>query len=219
MQRHPNNPNLIRHTDPLFHGYPVQVDQGPLIRNYLEAVEGVTEKALSQYRRVFAFRCDLRLPTAMAGLIELDSNALMNRFIASLKAKIQHNREVVSRKNGYAHPSIVRYVWAREVGEVCGHVHYHVVILLNADAFRYLGVFEIGRDNLFNRIVEAWASALGVDAVRCMGRVEFPRDSRFLLSCNDQGTLETFFGRVSYLCKEATKQFGNGIHAFGCSRG
>jgi len=219
MQRHPNNFNLILHTDPLFHDYPVQVDQGPLIRNYLEAVEGVTEKALSQYRRVFAFRCDLRLPATMTEFIELDSNALMNRFIASLKAKISHNRDVASRRNGYAHPCIVRYLWAREVGVECGHVHYHVVILLNADAFNCLGSFETGRDNLFNRVMEAWASALGVDAVRCMGLVEFPLNARYRLSRDDRGTLNTFFYRASYLCKVATKQFGNGIHAFGCSRG
>jgi len=218
MQRHSSNSNLILHTDRLFHGYPVQVDQGPLIRNYLESVESVTDKALSQYRRVFAFRCDLRLPATIAELIELDSNALMNRFIASLKAKIQHNRDVASRRNGYAHPCIVRYVWAREVGEVCGHVHYHVVILLNADAFNCLGYFEVGRDNLFNRVMGAWASALGVNVAGCMGRVEFPRDSQFQLSRTDRQALDAFFYRTSYLCKVATKQFGNGIHAFGYSR-
>lgn len=47
-----------------------------------------------------------------------------------------------------------------------GKPHYHVAILLNRDAFCSLGHFQPGRDNLFNRLVSAWGSALGLTTIR-----------------------------------------------------
>lgn len=220
MLRHPDNSNLVLHTDSLFRGYPVQVEKGPLIANYLGTLSDALDNALRQYRRVYAFRCDLRFPVGMALHEVMPSNAVINRFIASLKAKIAHNRNSARRSNsnGYAHPCEVRFVWAREVGGINGRLHYHLVILLSADAFNSLGLFELGRPNLFNRLLEAWASALGISVSETLGLVEFPHNSQFLIRRDEPVVLANFFYRASYLCKAATKEFGKGVHAFGGSR-
>lgn len=218
MLRHSLNTNLLLHTDHLFRGYPVQVEKGPLVANYLAVLADVLENVLSQYPRVFAFRCDLRLPAGTEKSDQADSNEMLNRFFASLKAKITHSRELARKKNGYAHTSSVRYVWAREMGAINGHVHYHLVILLNADAFNTLGQFELGRSNLFNRIIEAWAGAWAIETSLSQGLVEFPADSRYLLRRGEDAITANFFYRASYLCKVATKPFGQGVHCFGASR-
>lgn len=218
MRRHPNNPNLVLHENGWFRDYPVMVSQGPLVANQLAVLHDTMYYALSQHSRIFAFRCDLRFPAGMMPDEVMFSNAVLERFFASFKAKVQHNREMARKLRGYAHLSEVFYVWAREEGSINAQKHYHVAIFLNADAFNSLGNFEIGRDNLYNRLLEAWASALGITAHAAEGLVHFPGDSRFLLKREDTGALNKFFYRASYLCKAATKPFGNGVHVFGASR-
>lgn len=183
---------------------------------YLERTRQVIDLSLQEYRRVFAFRLDLRFP---AGQYQpcLDGNDVLERFFASLKAKIRHNRNKAQESNPYAHDSTVRYVWCREFGQH-GVPHYHMAILLNNDAFCTLGKFELDRDNLFNRLHEAWASALGLAVQSVVGLVELPRNSFYLLRRNDPESIADFFYRVSYLCKAETKVFGDGTHAFGASR-
>ncbi len=176
----------------------------------------VINLSFEQYGRVFAFRLDLRFPEGMHHPYA-DNNLVLERFFASLKAKIRHNRSKAQEANPYAHDSTVRYVWCRELGQH-GVPHYHLVILLNNDAFCTLGKFEMDRDNLFNRVHEAWASALGLLVTDIVGRVEFPENPFYLLLRNDPNSIAALFYRASYLCKAETKFFGNGVHGFGASR-
>ena len=48
---------------------------------------------------------------------KLTDNAIIERFIESFKAKIRHNRQLAFLANKYAHDTVVRYVWTREVGQ------------------------------------------------------------------------------------------------------
>lgn len=93
-----------------------------------------------------------------------------------------------------------------------------MAIFLNYDAFNALGKYESGRDNVFYRLQDAWASALAlsVDAVR--GLVEVPRNATYSLRRDDPQGQKDFFYRASYLCEAATKVYGNGQHGFGASR-
>lgn len=218
MFRHPVNPNLTFHCGGNYQGLPVQFDKGPFIRQYLDRLSQTVSRALGQYPRVFAFRVDLRLP--VGGLLpdHSDTNQVIGRFIESFKAKISHNRRMARMTNKYAHDSKVRYVWAREVGSH-GRPHYHVAFLLNYDAFNALGKFEVGRDNIFNRLEEAWASALGLPVEAVRGLVEIPDNPTYCLRRDDPQGLNEFFYRASYLCKAATKVYGDGQHGFGASRG
>lgn len=216
MLRLPENTNLTLHWLPEYEGFPVQVNNGPLVGNYLQRLKQVLDLSLSDYGRVFAFRFDLRFPSGMyAGW---NDDQCIDRFIASFKAKIRHNRNQARLRNPLAHETQVRYVWCREIGQH-GWPHYHFVMLLNYDAFSSLGRFEYERSNIFNRLHEAWGSAMKLHGTDVKGLVEFPSDARYLLRRDDPASWEAFFYRSSYLCKSATKKYGDGRHNFGFSRG
>lgn len=217
MIRFPQNTNLILYNHDRYHGLDIQVDKGPFIEQYLERLYMVSHNALYQYPRVFAFRFDLRLPASLELYSGECNNELFKRFMSSFKAKIKHNRDMARQKNKYAHDSTVRYVWARESGQH-GVIHYHVAVFLNYDAFRSLGKFELDRDNIYNRLREAWTGVLGLQVSQTAGLVEIPRNCRYVLLRNDPTSLNEFFYRASYLCKAATKVYGNGQHGFGASR-
>lgn len=220
MLRHQQNSNLILYNNPIYRGLPIQLDKGPFIEQYLERLYTVSQQTLYQYPRVFAFRFDLRLPASLELYPNEYRNQLFKKFMNAFKAKIKHNRYMASQKNKYAHDSTVRYVWARETGQH-GKPHYHVACFLNYDAFCALGKYEAGRDNIFNRLQEAWASALGLPVSHAAGLVEIPLNASYKLlrnNLNEVNGLDEFFYRASYLCKAATKTYGNGQHGFGASR-
>lgn len=216
MLRLPDNTNLSLHWLPEYMGFPVQVTRGPLVENYLQRLKQVLDLSLSDYGRVFAFRFDLRFPLGMA--VGVNEDMCIERFIASFKAKIRHNRNQAQLRNRQAHDTLVRYVWCREIGQH-GLPHFHFVMFLNGDAFSSLGKFEFERSNIFNRLHEAWGSALKLRETEVKGLVEFPSDARYLLRRDDPGSWDAFFCRSSYLCKVATKAYGDGRHNFGSSRG
>lgn len=217
MQRHHQNSNLVIYCGGSYCGMPIQEDKGPFVQQYLERLSNTMQMALQQYSRVFAFRIDLRFP-AGADLLGCGyTNQVIQKLIDSFKAKIQHNRQMARMVNSHAHDSSVRYVWAREVGQH-GRPHYHVAFLLNYDAFNALGKFESGRGNMFNRLEEAWASALGLPVEAVRGLVEIPSNSTYYLRRDDPQGLNEFFYRASYLCKAATKVYGDRQHGFGASR-
>lgn len=217
MIRNPKNTNLRLHFEDNYQGFPVQTKHGPLTVEYLDSLYLTMQRALTEHLRVFAFRVDLRLPENIDSDFGLSSNILIQRFIESFKAKIRHNRIQAKQKHGRAHDTSVRYVWAREVGHH-DRPHFHFVIFLNNDAFCSLGVFESGRDNMFNRLQEAWASALGLSVNSVRGLVEIPRNPCYYLRRDDRTSMAGLFYRASYLCKMATKSYGNGCHGFGASR-
>ena len=218
MTRHTDNPNLNIYYDSTYLGLPVMVEKGPFIWEYLDRLYQTMFRAIHQYRRVFAFRCDLCLPAGHNAYNLSYENEIVDRFIESFKAKIRHNRQMALRENKYAHDTVVRYCWARELGERHGRPHYHFAFFLNFDAFRTLGKFSSERDNIFNRLQEAWASALGMPFDAAVGLVEIPTNPYIHIYRDDHESIAAFFHRASYLCKLATKTFGNGGHGFGASR-
>lgn len=196
-----------------YEGYPLMRDKGPFIRKHLDKIIDVMNASLDEHPRTFAFRVDLRLPR---GLQDFNENRLIERFISSFKAKVLHAREIAKRNNPRAHSTSVRYVYAREVGQK-GRPHYHLVIFVNRDAFNCLGRYELDRSNLYNRLVEAWASALYIDPKAAEGRVEIPRKAKYRVTVDDFDSQDDLFYRASYMAKVATKVIGN-RHCFGGSR-
>lgn len=189
----------------------------PMIEEMLQALNGVIVKAVSEYSRVFAFRVDLRMPLGMDASPDHISNTVMSRFLESLKAKIRFNRACVAKSGAYAHDTKVRYFWVREVGEV-NRVHYHLVILLNGNAFNWLGNYQASSGNMARRVCEAWASALGLGVEAAESLVHFPENPSYMVGDHVPDTTAAFFKRASYLCKAKTKQYGNGHHGYGASR-
>lgn len=217
MLRHPENTNLNLHYAPVFAGRPLVAGHAPFIGEYLTRLDTTIKRSLEQYARVFAFRVDLRLPANIQLPACAYTNQVIERFIESFKAKIQHNRKMARLHNPKAHASSVRYVWARELGKH-GLPHYHVVILLNRDAFTVLGSIHSHSDNIIHRLQSAWASALGLMVEEACGAVHIPDNPVYYLDRGQSEGQNELFYRASYLCKSATKAFGDGQHGFGSSR-
>jgi|SRR5471030_1909712 len=217
MQRHSSNSNLTLYFGTTYEGLPIMHTKGPFILEYLPVLHRTMSRAINQYREVFAFRFDCRLPAGYQPKLLSYQNEVIDRFIESFKAKIRHNRQKATQQQQYAHDSAVRYVWAREVGQR-GRPHYHFAIFLNKDAFCALGRYAPGIDNMYNRLHEAWASALGLPLEDVWGLIEIPENACYYIRRDEPATLEAFFYRASYLCKSATKVYGDGGHGFGASR-
>ena len=99
--------------------------------------------------------------------------------------------------------------------------HYHLCLFFNGNAYSSLGNYELGRDNMFNRIHKAWASALKGDTSFVQGLVSIPYNPCYRLNSNAadfEVTFRALFYRLSYFAKVDTKLFGDGSHCFGCSR-
>ncbi|WP_154914179.1 inovirus-type Gp2 protein [Pseudomonas fluorescens] len=61
-------------------------------------------------------------------------------------------------------------------------------------------------------------AALRLLVVDVQGVVHIPRESTFYLTRQDYLGHDEFFRRCSYLCKAATKHYGDGQHGCGGSR-
>ena len=188
--------------------------KGPFVRKHLDKIIDVMNASLDEHPRTFAFRVDLRLPR---GLQDFKEDRLIDSFISSLRAKVRHARKKSQLTNPKAHDTSVRYVCAREVGQK-GVPHYHLVIFVNHDAFNSLGKYELGRSNIYARLVEAWASALNIEDREALGLVEIPRNAHYPVTADDFNSQGDLFYRASYMAKAATKVRGS-RHCFGGSRG
>lgn len=230
--RHPDNTNLHLYYGDTYAGQPLQVKMGPFVEKYLFRTEQTIGLALQQYPRVLAFRVDLRLPVGINLPEYAYTNEVISRFIESFKAKIEHNRDKARERNRYANTSKVRYVWAREVGQEGGRPHYHLLFLLNRDAFYTVGRLQSASPNMISRLEEAWASALGLTLGEVRGLVHIPdnetyridRDfrERRVVRSNSKvrvDELPALFYRASYLCKAATKSYGDRQRGFDTSKG
>ncbi len=216
-QTNPANKNQTLYFHPTYHGWPIVEGNGAMVEEYLQALHRVMHQALADHPRIFAFRLDLRFPKHMDADDAVTDNSSISRFIDSFKAKIKHNRMCARQLQPYPHESKVRYVWTRENNKE-HRVHYHVVFLLNRDAFFTLGNFYSDKPNMARRVTEAWASALGLPFELASGLVNFPENPIYHFDAETPEAMAAFFHRASYLCKANTKQFGNGHHGFGASR-
>lgn len=148
------------------------------IFSYFEIIDGVLRYAMRDYRRLLVVRLELRFPKAMpAG--EIPNNKVMGRFIKSLRSKVKCQRARVGRDGKRAHPTDVRLVWVREYGPVSKRPHYHLMIVVNRDAYRGIGDINSDDDNLARCIQGAWASALNLNAEVYRGLVSFSRGGQY----------------------------------------
>lgn len=218
-KRVPDNTNLKLYYEPVYRGVPVKVHNGPLIKEYLDKLYQTVVMSLRDHPRTFAFRVDLRIPYWMdAGYFP----ELIERFQQSLRSKVYYDRlQARNRsKSGYAHQSRVRFVWAREIGQE-GKPHFHVLILVNRDAYFRIGRLDSQEKNLSSLVEQAWASALGVPLDAVSGLVHFPPESEayHLMSLDpDDSDFRRLMFWESYLCKYQTKHYGDRRRSFGYSR-
>lgn len=219
-RRHPSNTNLHLQYGSTYCGLPLMVDKGPYVEEYLSSLLRVIQRALTQYPRVMAFRVDLHLPREID--LSANTNKIISRFIESFCAKIDYHRNQLRENKQDARGCKVRYAWAREVGQR-GRPHYHLVFLLNHDAYHRPGRLQSTNRNLVTRLQEAWASALqlSVDQVRGLVHITDNATYRIYRDVPDgkMDELPELFRRASYMCKEATKSYGDRQRGFETSRG
>lgn len=221
-RRHPGNTNLHLQYGSTYHGLPLMIDKGPFVEEYLSSLLRVIQRALTQYPRVMAFRVDLNLPRDIDPSDYANTNKVISRFIESFCAKIDYHRSQLREHKQDARGCKVRYAWAREVGQR-GRPHYHLVFLLNHDAYYRPGRLQSTNRNLVTRLQEAWASALQLSVDQIRGLVHITDNATYRIYRNvpdgKMDELPELFQRASYLCKEATKSYGDRQRGFDTSRG
>jgi hypothetical protein len=214
-KRNPDNPKQRFYYDHWFRGLPVQQHAlGPLIENYLETTLRVLQHTTFQQNRTLVFRLDLRFPQAMPVGPVHTNNACLNDFFYALR------KELDAACTKYT--TELRYLWCREQ-DTSDKPHYHLMLLLNYDAFSSLGSFSPSHDeryelnNLYHRCVRAWSWAIGWPLDGMGGLVHVATDKLtgqpyvYCLHRDDVATFAQVFYAASYLCKAYSKPIAQGI--------
>ena len=202
-----------------YRGYEMQSHRGKLVKVHIDAATDVIESFVNHHPRTFAVRVDLRYPEYYS-LEYRHTRCAMRRFSESLDSQIKAERKRALKAStiNRVHETKLGYIWAREYGPQSHRPHFHVLILVNRDVYCTLGSISIERDNLYARIVKAWASSLGLDPEEAVGLVHISKQGQYHVFKNDRATVAELIRRVSYLCKLETKMFNNGERTFGSSR-
>jgi hypothetical protein len=204
------NKNLTLHTKPMYAGMPVLVIREGLIEDYLAKLHTTIENALQQHSRVLAIRFELLFKE---GTPEHIIEGAISRFIEALKYQLNAASMVPTKSGAMPHSTSFRYAWAREK-HTSDLPHYHFLLLLSGNAYRAVGNYEMGLDNLYSRIVWAWNSAIKEPQVASY--VSMTSGGTFLLERDE--SYDALFEAGSYLCKAYTKEFSAHGDSFGCSR-
>lgn len=199
-----------------FRGYDILRGVGGFNEKHLSKIHDCMADALMEYHRVCMMRFDLHVPSDYQDC-NLYHNTLMYRFFASLKAKLIHAQDRAAKLYRRIHKSRLRYVWCREMS-TNQVIHYHVGILLNYDAYAFMGRYDTSRDNMYSRIFTAWESALGAGGLCKSVPVHIPENAVYKIVRDDRNSFNAAFLRLSYLAKLDTKMMHNGYHVFGSSR-
>lgn len=200
---------------------------GPLNKYQLKRIEQTIDKALNEYPRVLAVRVDLHMPVrrVLSDILSEDDYArtdaaAISRFTASLIAKLKHWHLKKEKEGKRVRETSARFVWSREFCKSNNKKHYHVLLLLNRDAFNSLGSFESDNGTLLRLIREAWMSAINLIYPRSRELVEIPPNPCYYLNRKDGKQSEVYrelIFRTSYFAKAETKCFTDGERNFGCS--
>lgn len=192
--------------------------------DFFSAVYEQVWTAAAMYSHAVAIRFDLHFPscgTADNMALQYDSKVI-TRFFESLKSKIKHDILKRRRKTNQntankrqVHDTDLFYAWTKEI-KSSNYPHYHVLVIVNGNAFRDLGIFKPDK----GLVGEAWSSALGMDFYQ-HGLIHVPENAVYHNRKSD-GLQQAFshidfLKRIHYMAKLHTKDRSNG-HFFGHSR-
>lgn len=200
--------------------------RSPIDLNILNPLLNMVYGTLEQNNRILGIRSDLRFAQShvpgepdLPLCFQRDDAQAITRSFESLKSQLRadHNR---SRRPG--NPTLLSYGWCRE-RDTSEHLHYHLMLLFNADVYGYLGNFqELNAKNMATRIQKAWCSALGLDYPDYAALTEFPPNAVYRFSRFDaldrNSVYWNFLIRLAYLAKTRTKDVHSGYRNFGTSQ-
>ncbi|EIO3983018.1 inovirus Gp2 family protein [Vibrio vulnificus] len=197
----------------------------PMSERYLSSAHTVYRNALNSYSKILMFHVTLRLPLNFQG----STIGLMTSFTTALKRRVKRNLDKRRAQVVRVHSTDVHYVWCREVSSE-QREHFHVMVMVNANTYRALGDYSSFAPHYLAGMVNgAWASALNLDSQQSKGLAHFSdvpaliETKRIPFSCGYSSyghfsdDYEAGFYWLSYLCKIATKEYGDGFRNFGYS--
>ena len=198
--------------------------RGPINETYLNRIKETINKALNEHPRTIAIRADLRLPDFHDGdnpaYFVRSDHEVISRFFASFKAQLSHDQKKRRQSGVRVHHNTLRYVWVRENNQE-HKKHFHILIFLNKDTYRFIGEYESSKNAIANMIRKAWTSALGLKPGDSNHLVHFPENPFYILNKNNTNnftsTYDSLHYRASYLAKIETKDYSDGFRCFGCS--
>lgn len=201
-----------------------QSKHGNHIENYRERTLNVIQLATQDHPRTLAIRVDLHDPAILdngdaINCLHDNSPNVIARFINSLKAKIEAYQQRQRMNGKRVYPNTLRYAWVREYTQT-GKRHYHMILLLNKDAFYHLGDYDVELVTLRTMIITAWCSALSIHPDVGQGLVHFADTGKSELYLKDveSGLYPVeLLNRIDYMAKEKSKIFEDGNRNFGCS--
>lgn len=204
---------------------------GGLNKTYVHGITRTIDRALKQYPRLLAIRVDLRFPDEEESPDCPDQcytgPEVITRFINSVKAQIKAD---IKRKRNAGKKTLtcdVKFVWVREFNQEGSKKHYHVLLLLNKDAYAWLGYQQkevyYDRFTLIQMVVRAWLRAIRLEYAEKTyhGLVHFPHQGYYQLNRNRadfSAEYDELTERAFYLAKERSKDSSDGQRSFGCSQ-
>lgn len=202
--------------------------------DYFKELIDVIGIAQSINPRVTAIRVDLRYPASLLGddmpcITLINREDKITRFFKSLRAKLSVLLLKKHKAGLRYYPDNLHYAWTREHAS-SEHPHYHILLLLNKDAFYHTGDYK-SPDSLAGLIIQAWASAWGLharipgyqDDLALFARaVHFPTNGIYHLNVNSPATQYEddwmkLVRRAGYLAKTRDKDIQSGWRSFGSS--
>lgn len=180
---------------------------------WLQKIADTIKKSLNEYPRTVMLRVDLRFPD----IPSKDDDAAISRFIDSIKARIKANQRKKKKQGKRVHETKLRYVWVKEYGKAKNKKHYHVILILNKDAWCYLGEYK-SKSSLSGIIMRAWCSALKLNDSQYLSLTHFPDNAMHWIHKNRPNEFTQAMSRAIYLAKYHTKSIGDNERNFGCSQ-
>lgn len=199
---------------------------------YVKRISETIDKALADYPRVMAVRFDLRFPDEEDRMDcptrYYDAPDVISNFIASVKSQIE---EDIKRKRKAGKTKLtckVRFVWVRELNQDETKHHYHVLLLLNKDAYPWPGKIQteprFNFYSIYQIVINAWIRAIKRDdhEKNHHGLIHLPIRGFYSLNHNKphfKADYEVLIERAIYLAKEFSKNHSDGRRNLGCSQG
>lgn len=218
-KRLPENPNIKLYWKPLFNGFEVLPGIGPFIEPHLTKIDQVISWALEQSSKVYAVRLDLRFPKnyELSGLGDF-SNEPIQRFFKFLRKRLDSHCQGKPELGLRRHPHNLIGLWSREYDRGHTRPHFHVLIILNGNAFRAIGDISAGGSPLYRMVDESWLSALRCPGFGLDRLVHVCESGQYRMHRDDHDRVNALFRRVSYMAKVRDKDFCDGYHRFGGTR-
>ncbi|MFA0497135.1 inovirus-type Gp2 protein [Vibrio sp. 10N.222.54.B11] len=192
---------------------------------YLIKSKELLDYVTGEHNRVLSFSLILRFPE---GFNQDRDVSYISRFIRIFQRKVDVTLEERRKRKVRVHHiktgNKVFNIWCRE-RDVGNNDHYHMFILLSYENFRTLGHYSTSlepKKSLAILVQKAWSDTLGISYCDMKGLVQFPsKNNHFRVVQNRPDTKSNYdnlLSRIYYLAKRETKNFGEGIRSFGCSR-